>query len=182
MRFFSQLSLNYNHTNYKNSYKDRRTLVLLTINGLITFMIKPTTSSTADAPYQVRPLSIEGIDIYLKDESTLRKALLRLYRLARSLFLYAICNGWVGPETTIIESSSGSTTVSGRTFNSPTVFRCAVLLSAQRKKLSRLILRRPSAPCYDRSDEILMSLAVWRRNWICMDQFTYAERAAAGGD
>ncbi|MDP1346296.1 pyridoxal-phosphate dependent enzyme, partial [Klebsiella pneumoniae] len=29
-----------------------------------------------------------------------------------SLFLYAICNGWVTEETTVIEASSGSTAVS----------------------------------------------------------------------
>ena len=55
--------------------------------------------------------SVEGIDIYLKDESTHPTGSLK-HRLARSLFLYAICNGWVGSETTIIESSSGSTAVS----------------------------------------------------------------------
>ncbi len=55
--------------------------------------------------------SLEGIDIYLKDESTHPTGSLK-HRLARSLFLYAICNGWVGPETTVIEASSGSTAVS----------------------------------------------------------------------
>ena len=35
------------------------------------------------------------------------------HRLARSLFLYGLCNGWIGPEsTTIVEASSGSTAVS----------------------------------------------------------------------
>src|SRR4029077_8405793 len=28
---------------------------------------------------------------------------------ARSLFLYALCNGWIGEYTTVIEASSGST-------------------------------------------------------------------------
>src|SRR5690606_9491432 len=31
------------------------------------------------------------------------------HRLARSLFLYALYNGWIGPDTTIVEASSGST-------------------------------------------------------------------------
>ena len=35
-----------------------------------------------------------------------------LHRLARSLFLYALCNGWVQEGTTIVEASSGSTAVS----------------------------------------------------------------------
>ena len=34
------------------------------------------------------------------------------HRLARSLFLYALCNGWIGENTTVIEASSGSTAVS----------------------------------------------------------------------
>lgn len=55
--------------------------------------------------------SLDGIDIYLKDESTHPTGSLK-HRLARSLFLYAICNGWIGPETTVIEASSGSTAVS----------------------------------------------------------------------
>ena len=35
-----------------------------------------------------------GIDLYLKDESTHPTGSLK-HRLARSLFLYALCNGWV---------------------------------------------------------------------------------------
>ena len=34
------------------------------------------------------------------------------HRLARSLFLYALCNGWIGEGTTVVEASSGSTAVS----------------------------------------------------------------------
>ncbi len=34
------------------------------------------------------------------------------HRLARSLFLYGLANGWIGPSTTVIEASSGSTAVS----------------------------------------------------------------------
>ncbi len=34
------------------------------------------------------------------------------HRLARSLFLYGLCNGWIGPRTTVVEASSGSTAVS----------------------------------------------------------------------
>jgi cysteine synthase len=55
----------------------------------------------------------DGIDIelYLKDESTHITGSLK-HRLARSLFLYALCNGWIGETTTVIEASSGSTAVS----------------------------------------------------------------------
>lgn len=52
-----------------------------------------------------------GIHIYLKDESTHPTGSLK-HRLARSLFLYGLCNGWIKEGTTIIEASSGSTAVS----------------------------------------------------------------------
>lgn len=52
-----------------------------------------------------------GITLYLKDESSHPTGSLK-HRLARSLFLYALCNGWIGPATAVIEASSGSTAVS----------------------------------------------------------------------
>ena len=52
-----------------------------------------------------------GIDLYLKDESTHPTGSLK-HRLARSLFLYGLCNGWIDEGVTIIEASSGSTAVS----------------------------------------------------------------------
>ncbi|MEP6562233.1 MAG: pyridoxal-phosphate dependent enzyme, partial [Nakamurella sp.] len=55
-------------------------------------------------------LSDAGIDLYLKDESTHVTGSLK-HRLARSLFLYSLCNGWLDRDTTVIESSSGSTAV-----------------------------------------------------------------------
>jgi cysteine synthase len=55
----------------------------------------------------------DGVDValYLKDESTHITGSLK-HRLARSLFLYALCNGWIAEKTTVIEASSGSTAVS----------------------------------------------------------------------
>src|SRR5262245_29899406 len=51
------------------------------------------------------------IQLYLKDESTHITGSLK-HRLARSLFLYGLCNGWIRHNTPIIEASSGSTAVS----------------------------------------------------------------------
>ena len=51
------------------------------------------------------------VDLYLKDESTHPSGSLK-HRLARSLFLYALCNGQIGPDTCVTEASSGSTAVS----------------------------------------------------------------------
>ena len=52
-----------------------------------------------------------GIRVYLKDESTHPTGSLK-HRLARSLFLYGICNGRIGRRTTLVEASSGSTAIS----------------------------------------------------------------------
>ncbi len=49
--------------------------------------------------------------MYLKDESVHPTGSLK-HRLARSLFLYGLCNGWITEGTTIVEASSGSTAVS----------------------------------------------------------------------
>jgi len=58
------------------------------------------------------PLPAEwGIDLYLKDESVHPTGSLK-HRLARSLFLYGLCNGWITERTTIVEASTGSTAVS----------------------------------------------------------------------
>src|SRR3954469_7093299 len=51
------------------------------------------------------------VALYLKDESTHPTGSLK-HRLARSLFLYALCNGWIRPGRPVIEASSGSTAVS----------------------------------------------------------------------
>ena len=52
-----------------------------------------------------------GVQLYLKDESTHRSGSLK-HRLARSLFLFGLVNGWIREGTTIVEASSGSTAVS----------------------------------------------------------------------
>jgi len=51
------------------------------------------------------------VQLFLKDETTHITGSLK-HRLARSLFLYALCNGWIDENTTVIEASSGSTAVS----------------------------------------------------------------------
>jgi len=55
--------------------------------------------------------ALTGLKIYIKDESTHLTGSLK-HRLARSLFLYGLCNGAIEEGTTIVEASSGSTAVS----------------------------------------------------------------------
>lgn len=123
---------------------------------------------------------VAGVDIYLKDESTHPTGSLK-HRLARSLFLYAICNGWVGPETTIIESSSGSTAVSeayfARLLGLP--FIAVMPKCTARKKIEQIELYGGQAHLVDRSDQIYAESHRLAKelNGHYMDQFTYAERA-----
>ncbi|OCH01551.1 PLP-dependent cysteine synthase family protein [Aliivibrio fischeri] len=123
---------------------------------------------------------LEGIDVYLKDESTHPTGSLK-HRLARSLFLYAISNGWIGPNTPIIESSSGSTAVSeayfARLLGLP--FIAVVPRKTATKKIEMIKFYGGQTHFVERSDEIY---AESRRlaeelNGHYMDQFTYAERA-----
>lgn len=53
----------------------------------------------------------DGIDLYLKDESSHPSGSLK-HRLARSLYLYALCNGRLGPGQAVVDASSGSTAIS----------------------------------------------------------------------
>lgn len=53
----------------------------------------------------------DGVELFLKDESTHPTGSLK-HRLARSLFLYGLCNGEIHQNTAIIEASSGSTAIS----------------------------------------------------------------------
>src|SRR4051812_29325518 len=48
-------------------------------------------------------LSAYGIDLYLKDESTHPSGSLK-HRLARSLFLYGLCNGWIRRDRPVVEA------------------------------------------------------------------------------
>jgi cysteine synthase A len=123
---------------------------------------------------------LEGVDIYLKDESTHPTGSLK-HRLARSLFLYALCNGKIKEGTTIVEASSGSTAVSeayfARLIGIP--FVAVVPKSTARSKIDLIELYGgrchfvSSAPeMHSASVELAKSL-----NGYFMDQFTYAERA-----
>ena len=75
-------------------------------------LIEADFNRSADTHLLRVPLAgIPDIALYLKDEFTHPTGSLK-HRLARSLFLYGLCNGWIGPQTTIVEASSGSTAVS----------------------------------------------------------------------
>lgn len=67
--------------------------------------------------HRVNVFRQNNLDLYLKDESTHPSGSLK-HRLAKSLFVFGLVNGWIGPNTAIIEASSGSTAVSEAYFAS----------------------------------------------------------------
>lgn len=121
-----------------------------------------------------------GVDVYLKDESTHPTGSLK-HRLARSLFVYGICNGWIGPSTTVIESSSGSTAVSEAYFARLLGLRFIAVMprSTSPQKIEAIGLYGGAchfvddpATVYEVSAELARELGGHY-----MDQFTFAERA-----
>lgn len=124
--------------------------------------------------------SAPGIDLYIKDESTHPTGSLK-HRLARSLFLYGICNGWVTEGTTIIEASSGSTAVSeayfARLLGLP--FVAVMPRGTSAAKVAQIAFYGGTSHFVDNPAEIYSTAEQLARemNGHNMDQFTYAERA-----
>lgn len=124
--------------------------------------------------------ALPGIHLYFKDESTHPTGSLK-HRLARSLFLYGLCNGWVREGTTIIEASSGSTAVSeayfARLLGLP--FIAVMPRGTSPEKVRAIEFQGGRCHLVDDPKSIY---AVSRQlaqelNGHYMDQFTYAERA-----
>ncbi|GIT88072.1 PLP-dependent cysteine synthase family protein [Roseobacter sp. OBYS 0001] len=123
---------------------------------------------------------LTGVDIYLKDESTHPTGSLK-HRLARSLFLYALCNGKINADTPIVEASSGSTAVSeayfARMIGVP--FIAVLPKSTARSKIRQIEFYGGKVHFVDAAPqmhEASVALAASIGGYF-MDQFTYAERA-----
>lgn len=121
-----------------------------------------------------------GISLYLKDESTHPSGSLK-HRLARSLFLYGLCNGWIRENTPIIEASSGSTAISeayfARLLGLPFIAvmpSCTAPRKIQQIEFygGRCHFVENSSQIYAASEQLAREL-----NGHYMDQFTFAERA-----
>jgi len=143
--------------------------------------IKAESLRSADTHLLSVPIASDsGVDIYLKDESTHLTGSLK-HRLARSLFLYALCNGWLRPDRPVIEASSGSTAVSeayfARLIGVP--FVAVVARGTSSNKIDLIRLHGGEVHFVDRPADICGTaegLAVSTGGHF-MDQFTYAERA-----
>lgn len=131
-------------------------------------------------PLRLPAFAVQGIDLYLKDESTHPTGSLK-HRLARSLFLYALCNGWVHEGSTIVESSSGSTAVSeayfARLLGLP--FVAVMPRSTSPEKVAQIEFHGGRCHFVDRAGDVYdaaRAIAL-ETGGHYMDQFTYAERA-----
>ena len=121
-----------------------------------------------------------GIHVYLKDESSHPTGSLK-HRLARSLFLYALANGWLREGGTVIEASSGSTAVSeayfARLLGVPFVAVMPACTSPDKIAAiefqgGRCHLVEEAGAINEESERLARELGGH-----FMDQFTYAERA-----
>ena len=123
---------------------------------------------------------LPDVDVYLKDESTHPTGSLK-HRLARSLFLYALCNGQIREGTTVIEASSGSTAVSeahfARMLGLPFVAVMPRTTSAEKIAL----IEREGGRCHLVDDPTAVYAEAARladeTGGHYLDQFTFAERA-----
>lgn len=121
-----------------------------------------------------------GITLYLKDESSHPTGSLK-HRLARSLFLYALCNGWIGPDTCVIEASSGSTAVSEAYFAKLLGLRFIAVVPATTAPRKMDAIRFYGGEIHTIDDPRTVYDVAQRLAEECgghyLDQFTYAERA-----
>jgi cysteine synthase A len=121
-----------------------------------------------------------GVDLFFKDESTHPSGSLK-HRLARSLFLYALCNGWLREGAAVIEASSGSTAISeayfARLLGLP--FIAVVPASTSAEKRAQIEFYGGRLHLVDSADQVYAASHALARETggHFMNQFTYAERA-----
>jgi cysteine synthase len=124
--------------------------------------------------------ALAGIDFYLKDESTHPTGSLK-HRLARSLFLYALCNGHIRQDTPVVEASSGSTAVSEAYFAEMigVPFYAVMPRTTSAEKIAAIEHYGGNCHLIDDGRALYAEAAALaaRLNGHYMDQFTFAERA-----
>ncbi|MFN9475212.1 PLP-dependent cysteine synthase family protein [Acidovorax sp.] len=131
-------------------------------------------------PLRLPSYAAHGIDLYLKDESTHPTGSLK-HRLARSLFLYALCNGWISEGSTVVESSSGSTAVSeayfARLLGLP--FVAVMPRSTSPEKIAQIEFHGGRCHLVESAGHVYAEARAIaeQTGGHYMDQFTYAERA-----
>jgi cysteine synthase len=136
---------------------------------------------SADTHLHAFPLPAEwGIDLYLKDESVHPTGSLK-HRLARSLFLYGLCNGWITERTTTIDASTGSTAVSEAYFARFLGVPFVAVMPASISPEKIALIEAEGGSCHLVDDPSTIVAEAQRlaaeTDGHFLDQFTYAERA-----
>ena len=139
------------------------------------------TNRSADTHLHVFTLPPEwGIDLYLKDESVHPTGSLK-HRLARSLFLYGLCNGRITEGTTIVDASSGSTAVSEAYFARLLELTFVAVMPASTSPEKIALIESQGGTCHLVDDPRTIVDEAQRlaaaREGLFLDQFTFAERA-----
>ncbi len=120
------------------------------------------------------------VALYLKDESTHITGSLK-HRLARSLFLYGLCNGRIAEGTTIVEASSGSTAVSEAYFAALLGLPFIAVMPASTSRAKVALIEKHGGRCYFVQDAGEVNAEAQRLSEETgghfLDQFTNAERA-----
>jgi len=124
--------------------------------------------------------ALPGLTLYLKDETTHLTGSLK-HRLARSLFLYALCNGRIGPDSTLVEASSGSTAVSEAYFARLLGLRFVAVMprTTTLEKQAEIVSNGGEVHLVDDPGAIYATARrIADQTGGCyLDQFTFAERA-----
>jgi cysteine synthase A len=136
---------------------------------------------SADTHLHVYPMPVgSGVDLYLKDESVHPTGSLK-HRLARSLFLYALCNGWITEGTTVVEASSGSTAVSEAYFARLLDLPFVAVMPASTSKEKVELIEFYGGRCHfeERAGDVYAAASrlAAEVGGHYIDQFTMAERA-----
>ncbi len=120
-----------------------------------------------------------GIDFYLKDEAAHPSGSLK-HRLARSLFLYALCNGRLQEGQRVVDASSGSTAISEAWFARHLGLAFTAVLPACTAPAKLAELRRLGGEydLVDDADDVIARTREFANAGACyLDQFGLAERA-----
>jgi cysteine synthase A len=148
-------------------------------------LIEADARRSADTHLLRYPLPVawcEGVDValYLKDETTHITGSLK-HRLARSLFLYGLCNGWIDDNTTVIEASSGSTAVSEAYFAALLGLPFIAVMPASTSAVKIALIESQGGRCHFVAESSQVYAEAERlaeeTGGHYLDQFTNAERA-----
>lgn len=134
-----------------------------------------------DTPLRTLALpGFPGIELFLKDESAHPTGSLK-HRLARSLFLYALCNGRLVRGQGAIDASSGSTAISEAWFARMLRVPFTAVMPETTAPGKIRELRKLGARCELVGSDVdctAMARAIAARDHLCfLDQFGLAERA-----